>query len=357
MSSHRSMELLRDELIRRARGDAAEDQNQILASRRQTVMREIHTDPTPRFPRRLLLPRLALRRRERAHGDEEAGLESPKSPFIPSRRTNTSPVYRTSLAPSSTPGRLPIPRLPIPRPAMVAGSASGNTDTPAETTAPASTAVQRQANKRKKPRRFLFCFPFVKSRHVRIQLAQCFVAAVSLFSLLAVYIGLKLSKHVVIGELNIMLIMIILLAAVFFCYSIIRLWILIVRGNPPDRVPRAMDLRGYAIPRKPIRVVMAQDEEAAGPEDEAMRMNPPAYGLWRESVRVDPNRFFWQRNDTAQPAASPPPTGPRPPSYISEDGVSYVIDAVSRSIAPSSVSDQELVHASERGTAGQPPPS
>jgi hypothetical protein len=29
---------------------------------------------------------------------------------------------------------------------------------------------------------------------------------------------------------------------------------------------------------------MAQDEEAAGVETEAMRMNPPAYGLWRESV-------------------------------------------------------------------------
>lgn len=81
-----------------------------------------------------------------------------------------------------------------------------------------------------------------------------------------------------------MLIMIILLAAVFFCYCLIRLWILIVRGDPPDSVPRAMDPRGYAIPRKPIRVVMAQDEEAAGVETEAMRMKPPAYGLWRESV-------------------------------------------------------------------------
>lgn len=58
---------------------------------------------------------------------------------------------------------------------------------------------------------------------------------------------------------------------------------LIARGDPPE-VPRAIDPRGYAIPRKPIRVVMAQDEEAAGVESETMMVKPPAYGLWRESV-------------------------------------------------------------------------
>ncbi|KAH6605565.1 hypothetical protein Trco_004718 [Trichoderma cornu-damae] len=224
--------------------------------------------------------------------------------------------------------------------------------------APPSTEARRQADKRKRSKRFLFCFPFIRSRHVRMQLALCFVAGVFLVSLLAVYLGLTLTKRVVIGDLNIMLILLILLAAVFFCYNIIRLWMLIVRGDPPDNVPRATDPRGYAIPRKPIRVVMAQDEEAAGVESEAMRMRPPAYGLWRESVRVDPNRFFWQRNDAPQHAASRPATGQRPPSYISEDGVSYVVDAVPRSIAPSSpVSAQEPVHPSERGRAGQPPPS
>lgn len=41
---------------------------------------------------------------------------------------------------------------------------------------------------------------------------------------------------------------------------------------------------GYAIPRQPIRVVLARDEEAAGIESEATKLQPPAYGLWRESV-------------------------------------------------------------------------
>lgn len=338
------MELLRDELIRRARGDgqadAATDRNQILAERRRTMLRDMQTemepDTTRRFPRRLLLPRLALGRRRGALGDEEAALESPKTPIIQSRQTNSSP-------------------LSAPQPARLAGAPGANASP--EPMAPPYSEAQRQADKREKKKKFLFCFPFIKSRHVRMQIAQCFVAATFLFSLLAVYLGITLTKHAVIGELNIMLIMIILLAAVFFCYSLVRLWMLIARGDPPE-VPRAIDPRGYAVPRKPIRVVMVQDEEAAGVESEAMRMKPPAYGLWRESVRVDPNRFFWQRNEAAQAPASRPTTGPRPPSYASDDGVSYVVEAVPRSIAPSSsTSEPQPLHPSERGRAGQPPPN
>ena len=41
---------------------------------------------------------------------------------------------------------------------------------------------------------------------------------------------------------------------------------------------------GYAMPRRPIRVVLAQDEEATGREEVANKLTPPAYGFWRESV-------------------------------------------------------------------------
>ncbi|QYS95547.1 hypothetical protein H0G86_002834 [Trichoderma simmonsii] len=351
MPSEGSMELLRSELLRRARGEERgsttqdQNQNEVLASRRQTIMREMNT--SHKFPRRLLLPHLALGRRRVT--DEEAALESPKTPVLPSRRSNSPPVYRMSMAGRPAVGGLPV----VPQPAVLAASDARRA---ALETMNSEVRDEPQPAKKNKPKRFLFCLPWIKSRHVRAQLAMCFVAATFLFSLLAVYLGLTLTKHVVIGELNIMLIMIILLAGVFFCYSLIRLWILVVRGDPPE-IPRAIDPRGYAVPRNPIRVVMAQDEEAAGVENEAMTMKPPAYGLWRESVRVDPNRFFWQRNDSAQPTPPPPTTGPRPPSYISEDGVSYVVDAVPRSIAPSSESENQPVHPSERGRAGLPPPS
>lgn len=50
------------------------------------------------------------------------------------------------------------------------------------------------------------------------------------------------------------------------------------------RLPQMVGHGGYAVPRQPIRVVLARDEEAAGLESETTKISPPAYGLWRESV-------------------------------------------------------------------------
>ncbi|CAI4215026.1 unnamed protein product [Parascedosporium putredinis] len=134
------------------------------------------------------------------------------------------------------------------------------------------------------------------------------------------------------NEFTVILILIILFTTIFFCYALLRLCMAVAKPEGEEeqasgRQPM-LALGGYAIPRVPIRVVLARDEEAAGVESETTKLRPPAYGLWRESVRVDPNRLFWQRNDDPQVAESSgwsePRTGPRPPSYASEDGVSYV---------------------------------
>lgn len=158
-----------------------------------------------------------------------------------------------------------------------------------------------------------------------------------------------------------MLILVILFATVFFCYGLIRLCMLVVRGERDEarraRLPQMFGPGGYAVPSRPIPVVLARDEEAVGIEGAAAKSMPPAYGLWRESVvsfrcevplvngveadekqRVDPDRLFWQRNTAAaaEPVPTPPEatSGPRPPSYASEDGVSYITEAVPRSTAP-----------------------
>ena len=66
---------------------------------------------------------------------------------------------------------------------------------------------------------------------------------------------------------------------------------LIVKPRPQD--PRLDPMAqlygpgGYAMPSRPIRVTLARDEEAAGIESEATKAEPPAYGLWRESVVSD----------------------------------------------------------------------
>jgi hypothetical protein len=150
--------------------------------------------------------------------------------------------------------------------------------------------------------------------------------------------------------------------------------------NPPREVernfmPNMTAQEGFQ-PIVPIPVRLARDEElghdsdsendmtdSTDPEKEVLPPPPPAYGLWRSSVRVDPNLLHWQRveergsratttdssrgsrtnsprapsvvasrngsviaSDAHDTAAEEAP-GPRPPSYASDDGVSYVPDA------------------------------
>ncbi|TQN73549.1 hypothetical protein CSHISOI_01928 [Colletotrichum shisoi] len=115
-------------------------------------------------------------------------------------------------------------------------------------------------------------------------------------------------------------------------------------------MPHLLPPGGYAVPREPIRVVLARDEEEQGEVSEAVQAKPPAYGLWRESVRVDPNRIYWQRNPNAgQSTPGERNGGPRPPSYASEDGVSYIVDARPRSMAPIAIPP----HPSEIGRTGE----
>lgn len=85
-----------------------------------------------------------------------------------------------------------------------------------------------------------------------------------------------------------MIILVILAAAAFFCYSIIRLCLLVFQPDRSHRrrtgAPNVFGPGGYVVPPKPIPVVLARDEEAAGIEGGAVKLEPPAYGLWRESV-------------------------------------------------------------------------
>lgn len=134
----------------------------------------------------------------------------------------------------------------------------------------------------------------------------------------------------------------------------------------------------------PIPVRLARDDdldsdsdlEADGDlEKEDLPPPPPAYGLWRSSVRVDPNLLHWQRveESRAQSAISMPRSrngsmvaasthdvppaatndvGPRPPSYVSEDGVTYITEAAPRSVAPASAPSPALAPAPAPAPSG-----
>ncbi|KAI1751336.1 hypothetical protein F4782DRAFT_191888 [Xylaria castorea] len=218
-----------------------------------------------------------------------------------------------------------------------------------------NSGSSRRRQRKEPPKRFLFCFPWVKSRRARLLVLRCFVSGIFLITMLTIYLSLSITKKINTSEFSVLLILLILLTTIFFCHGLILLCMLLVRprsrqgGSGNDVEANKYGHPGYAVPIQPIRVVLARDEEAAGIESEAVKLKPPAYGLWRESVRVDPNRIYWQR------AQSPPPSSPtsapssngdsdeengprtalrRPPSYASDDGVDYAVDARPRSIAP-----------------------
>ena len=206
-------------------------------------------------------------------------------------------------------------------------------------------------------------------------------------------------------EIHILFIMVLLTVTIFFCHSLIRLCMLIL--NPPSEerqfIPNMLGSEGFQ-PIIPIRVHLRRDEEAAlendalendmdidDPEKNMPPPPPPAYGLWRSSVRVDPNLIHWQRVEDNRAAsaismphsrssrtaseAAPAPVGvaspplananasalasltapadaPRPPSYVSEDGVSYITEAAPRSVAPPAA-----LPAAQDARTPPPPPS
>lgn len=184
-------------------------------------------------------------------------------------------------------------------------------------------------------------------------------------------LALALTNKIASQEFHVIVILLILVTTVFFCHSLVRLCVLLLRpasefapDTPATYTVNQGFARGCANPSQPIRVQLLRDEEAAGIESDVTKFPPPAYGLWRESVRVDPNRIFWARNEDGAPEVPDIPeqhrpeggdadsiemttTANRPPSYISEDGVDYVVEARGRSIAPPEFEDVAVEHANE----------
>ncbi|RYP02560.1 hypothetical protein DL764_005755 [Monosporascus ibericus] len=256
---------------------------------------------------------------------------------------------------------------------------------------------ERGASDKEAPGRFLFCFPWVRSRRMRAQILKCFVSGLIMVATLSVYLALSISSRITSSESTILLILMVLFATIIFCHGLVRIFMLLTQrqrrgadGGDPERsdssarhhhhhhqqhpyylrnnqhpqqqMAEVMVPGGYAVPRRPIRVVLARDEEAAGREAETAKVKPPAYGAWRESVRVDPNKLYWQRIDghhhhhhhhqapgstsesssdgphysETRPGSAGTGTGmaARPPSYASDDGVAYVVEARPRSMAP-----------------------
>ncbi|EFY89479.1 hypothetical protein MAC_04498 [Metarhizium acridum CQMa 102] len=327
-----AMERLRADLLRRARNErrATEHVERDIGVAQMNTAGDSAVAEASTSRQRAILDRIpAFPRRPSRQTTNDDGPKSPEQP--PQRLTFASSRYSESgHPPSSLPSPIPMgplePQRPLP-PQPVASTARprdslsrlGYGDNPPERPMivaispedqeqPPSQDAGSRDSRKPHPKKFMFCFPWVKSRRVRSQILTCFVSGMFLATLLARRAPLRdgLARRQD------------------------------TEATRRRRLPEMLGPGGYVVPPKPIPVVLARDEEAAGIESEAAQSRPPAYGLWRESVRVDPNRLFWQRNEAAEgePRRPDTATGPRPPSYASDDGISYVVEARPRSMAP-----------------------
>ncbi|KAI2086415.1 hypothetical protein LOZ36_003341 [Ophidiomyces ophidiicola] len=195
----------------------------------------------------------------------------------------------------------------------------------------------RQPRKRRRIAGRFRLSPGFGTREAKKKMMSCVISGSILAVVLAVYMALTLTTTITGREFHIFLILMLMMLTMYFCHSFIRLFIIASRG-PDEEFGRRMR---FAELDHPIPVRFARDEEIVAGDAEDNNQNthlaapPPAYGLWRESMRINPNMIYWQRveqPESPQVEESRPATANRPPSYVSDDGVQYVVEVQPRSL-------------------------
>ncbi|PYH91289.1 hypothetical protein BO71DRAFT_433041 [Aspergillus ellipticus CBS 707.79] len=190
------------------------------------------------------------------------------------------------------------------------------------------------------------CGSMLKEKRVRRRLITLVVSAAFLILVVAIYLAFAASRTTLGRELKILLIFMILILGIVFCHSLTRFLMVILRRPDSDvatnRIPSRAGPAGYAQPARPIHVILAGDEDVAESQNtvrEKVAAPPPAYGLWRSSVRINPDLLYWQRVENSRQQLksidrreSNKARIPRPPSYTSDNGIDYVIEAQPRSL-------------------------
>ncbi|KAH6643144.1 hypothetical protein C7974DRAFT_302833 [Boeremia exigua] len=210
--------------------------------------------------------------------------------------------------------------------------------------------------------------PFVRGAAARGKLIACIISGSFLVVVLSTYLAIALTNKDIGQEIHILFILLLLSITIFFCHSLIRLCMLLLNPPPPSSSSSTsapafqLNPAGFS-PEIPIPVRLARDDDLVSDsedewdekhEKEALPPPPPAYGLWRSSVRADPNLLHWARVEGAraesavsmprsrngsvvassvgapnapgatgaagaQSVVAEPVVGPRPPSYVLDD--------------------------------------
>ncbi|KAL8968157.1 MAG: hypothetical protein Q9197_005028 [Variospora fuerteventurae] len=286
----------------------------------------------------------------RPHRQDARGNATRESPASRSRTSTRSLIDPVS-SPLSSPGSphteelwhyraafsRPVSTLaPAPRATAVIHDASRDRD---------ATPHGRPSLSRK-PRQKRGCFSAIQARQIKHKLIGLLVSGTLLVLLLTIYLSLAVSGSVSNSDFHVVMIVFTLVLTMICCHFIIRLCMLCFqfrarthRRTERDRA-RTMDEEAeveedYAQPDTPIPIILARDEELGLHDDDAsadsdsirpVQHPPPAYGLWRSSVRANPDLIHWQRNDgsflrqcegeTPDLAQHP---AMRPPTYYSRE--------------------------------------
>ncbi|KAL4930549.1 uncharacterized protein BDV17DRAFT_259007 [Aspergillus undulatus] len=193
------------------------------------------------------------------------------------------------------------------------------------------------------------CASTLDDRNIQWKLFNLVLSTVLLLINLATYVSFVVIRAIRGPWLYIVLTFILLTLGVIWCHTLCRFIVAVYQfpnhaGNALPPLEMA-GVAGYARPEQPIHVTMAGDEErfTRGRHAAAVRIAvpPPAYGVWRSSVRLNPDLLYWQRVDNQPPTDTDiesgeqslrrKTSGRRPPTYMSDDGVEYVVEAQPRS--------------------------
>ncbi|KAL4792721.1 hypothetical protein BDV19DRAFT_391848 [Aspergillus venezuelensis] len=193
------------------------------------------------------------------------------------------------------------------------------------------------------------CASTLDDRTIQWKLFNLVLATVLLLINIGTYVSFVVIRAIRGPWLYIILTFILLTLGVIWCHTLCRFIVAVYQfpNHAENALPplEMVGVGGFAQPDQPIHVTMASDEERfiGGRQPAAVKITvpPPAYGVWRSSVRINPDLLYWQRIDNQAAAArdaergeqsqSRKANGRRPPTYMSDDGVEYVVEAQPRS--------------------------
>ncbi|KAK6522528.1 hypothetical protein TWF281_001971 [Arthrobotrys megalospora] len=278
---------------------------------------------------------------------------SPKTPNMPPPMPSIAEIVDPSTS-TSTQGhsnQLPLPAInDLPR-IQTHPSQPVMAQDMHQTTPPASSVPRRDSDSASSTTGMSFK-EFAKSWLIKPELktrvAILLVWSVVFIVVLSIYLGLFMSNKLTAPPLQIALILVTLMAAFFFFHSLIRVCLAVARpfSYPDEEQPQTNYVNpmfggmtagpgpwGYAQPGRPIQVYAMPGQSGASVEDDGAPKElpppPPAYGIWRQTVRVNPAQFYWVRrsqadgvysqghNEAPSNRTSVGSTGTRPPSYAS----------------------------------------